>query len=127
VGKLPLEPIKQILKDGCNANQVSVEAIVDLRDFLEQISITLSKQAAGEMVKLNRSRERHGLEEQRRLPGWIIKKATNNVLSKIDFKNTGSRFTEIENPDGNTMSTERKAVKSAKEKHDDIGGDADGP
>jgi hypothetical protein len=127
VGKLPLEPIRQILKEESNINQISVDAVVELRDFLEYITIRLSEEASREMVKFNKSREWHGLKKKRRLPRWIIKEATNNVLKKIANKETGSRFAEIRNPGGKNMSLQTQAAKSAKKETDNAGGDTGEP
>jgi len=119
VGKLPLESIRQILKKECDSYQVSLEAVVGLQDFLEQVTIGLAKEASEEMVKYNRNRERNGLRKKKRLPGWITKRITNNVLKKISYKKMGSRFAEVENPDGNNMSIDAKAAKPDNETTDD--------
>jgi len=118
VGKLPLESIRQILKKECDSYQVSLEAVVGLRDFLEQVTIGLAREASEEMVKYNRNRERNGLRKKKRLPGWITKRITNNVLKKISYKKMGFWPRETENP-GGTMSTKTEATKPDNKTTDD--------
>ncbi|MEA2054703.1 MAG: hypothetical protein U9O96_06305 [Candidatus Thermoplasmatota archaeon] len=110
-----MKPIKEILNQECNSHQISVEAVIKTRDFLEEITTRLAKEGIKEMDKYNEGRKIQGLKEIKRLPAWVVEKVTHNILKQIDDTNIGFRSEEVVSLGGCKMLKDKKAIKSAKE------------
>ena len=117
---IPLNPIRQLMIDNCPYH-VSVEAVMGLRDFLEDIIGIMTGTAAEEFKKINKDRERQGLKPLKRLNGWVLKKVCDNVLNGDAIKVMGLQSTVIVGPGGKKMYAQTKATKSAKKDNDNHG------
>ncbi|HEC76826.1 MAG TPA: hypothetical protein ENI33_06180 [Thermoplasmatales archaeon] len=93
---LPLKPIKTILKQKCNGNQISIEAAIELKYFLEKVAKDVAEKSSNEFLKYNEYRKRQGLREAKRLSSSIIKK----VLKQFYYNNMGSQIRESVSPGG---------------------------
>ena len=118
---IPLNPVRRLISDNCPYH-VSLEAVMGLRDFLENIAGEMAGSAADELKKLNQGRERQGLKPLKRLNGWVVRKVCDNVLNGDTVKDRGLQSTVIVGPGGKKMSAQTKATKSAKEDDRSTGG-----
>jgi len=106
---LPKNPIKDILSQGCNPYQISVEAVIQTKDFLEELTRKVAKLAKRRMDEYNALRKSQGLREIRRLPSWITEEITHKVLKQIMDYNMGLQSKEVANPGGENMSADISA------------------
>ena len=109
---LPLKPIKEILRQECNSHQISIEAVIESRNFLEKLMHELSKKAMEEFTRLNDRRKKLGLPKLKRLNSWAVRKASEKVLKQFGNNEMGSQSKppEIGSPGGN-MEKVKEATK----------------
>lgn len=111
---LPLNPIKEILKQECNPHQISMEAVIESRNFLQELMRKLSKNAEEELAQLNKRRKKLGLPRLKRLNAWAVKKAEEKVFNNTNNNDTGSPSRRIRSLGGKMLAS-MKPTKSAKD------------
>ena len=96
----PKNPIKEILSQECNPYQISVEAVIQTKSFLEELTGIVAKLAKRRMDTYNISRKAQGLGEIKRLSSWITEEIIHNILKQIKDYNMGLQPEEIVIPGG---------------------------
>jgi len=119
---LPTKPVRDILKQHCPYH-ITAEAIIESKHFLEAMMAYLSMEANKEFEGLNERREKLGLPRLKRLNLWSVKKASEKVLKRLEFNDTGLQSNGFVSLGGENMSADKNATKSAKEKCRDSGGE----
>lgn len=100
---IPLNSVRKIMKKHC-PHHISTEAVIKLRDMLEEIALKIAKSAVEEFDKLNRNRECQGLRPLKRLNSWCIHNAyIINYLKSNTIKNWGLQSQGVVNPGGENM------------------------
>ena len=95
---LPLKPIRNLLAQGCpNHMHISDDAIVALRDSLEDIIHLVGCTSTREFEELNRNRERQGLRRLKRLNAWVIEKVAQKIINGSAISSMGSQPAMIGN------------------------------
>jgi|GEM_PF-2455571 hypothetical protein len=108
---IPLNTIRKIIEKYCSYH-ISTEAVIKLRDVLEEIASKIAKSAVEEFDKLNRNREYQGLRPLKRLNSWCISKAyIINYLKSNNIKNWGLQSNGVVNPDGENMPAGKSTAK----------------
>jgi len=103
----PKNPIKEILSQECNPYQISVEAVIQTKSFLEELTGIVASLAKEKMDTYNTSRKVQGLGEIKRLPSWITEEIIHNLLKQIKDYNMGLQPEEIVIPQGGNMSADK--------------------
>jgi len=112
---IPLNPIRKIIIAEDSSCHISMEAVMVLRDVIEELARDIVNGALQEFQKRNSNRARQGLHPLKRIDAWAIKEANAKVLKQQKDNHTGSQPAMIGGPGGKKMSTQTKATKSAKE------------
>ena len=102
----PKNPIKEILSQECNPYQISVEAVIQTKSFLEELTGIVAKLAKRRMDTYNISGKAQGLGEIKRLSSWITEEIIHNILKQIKDYNMGLQPEEIVIPQGGKMSAD---------------------
>ncbi|RLF45438.1 MAG: hypothetical protein DRN17_02580 [Thermoplasmata archaeon] len=112
----PKNPIKEILGQECNPYQISMDSVIITKNFLEELTIRVAKLAKKRMDEYNTSRKAQGLEEIKRLPGWIVEEVIHNILKELDVIDTGLQHdqNELRSPGSENMSAQTNTVKPDK-------------
>jgi len=119
---LPLKPIRDLLEQGFpNHMHISDDAIVALRDTLEDIIQYIGYESIKEFERLNSNRERQGLRRLRRLNHWAVKSAAQKIINEDSIFNMGSQPAMIENH-GDTMHRHETATKPKTTHHHELVG-----
>lgn len=119
--KIPLKPLRKILGQNCPF-PISNDAVVLLRDSLEDVISYVGSVSLKEFEDLNHYRKRQGLRPLKGLNGWSIRKACDKILKRDADSDWGLQSTGIVGPGGDTMYTHIQATKSAKKDTDTHGG-----
>ena len=118
---IPLKPLRKILGHGCPFH-ISEDAPRATRDLLEHILHQIKIFAIQEFEDLNNNRKQQGLKPLKRLNGWAVRRACDNILKPDTVNDMGLQSNGIVSPGGNTMYTHIQATKSAKKDTDTYGG-----
>jgi len=105
----PKNPIKEILSQECSPYQISVEAVIQIKNFLEELTGIVASLAKEKMETYNTSRKVQGVGGIKRLPIWITEEITHNLLKQIKDYNMGLQPEEIAIPQGGKMSADNSA------------------
>jgi len=114
---LHLKPIKKLLKQDC-PYPVSSEAIILLRDRLEEFAHTIKDQAILEFEKLNRDRRAQGLYPLKRLNALAISRAAEKVFSSEGYSIMGLQSKGATSP-GDEMLIDKFVTKPERTTDDD--------
>lgn len=112
---IPLGPIREIIAKN-SPYDISMQAVVGLRDIIEELAKDIVNSALQEFQKRNSNRARQGLRHLKRIDVWAIKEASGKVLKAQIDNDIGSQSAMIGGQGGKKMSTQTKATKSATEK-----------
>lgn len=109
---IPLKPIREILKQDCPYH-VSNEAVILLRDKLEEIAWAIKQESIKEFERYNNYRRTQGLSPKKRLNRWAIMKGHHNALKQKSDNGMGLQSNGAVSP-GDEMPTDKVVTKSAK-------------
>ena len=118
---IPLKPLRKILGQDCPSH-ISEDATLATRDVLEYILHQIRIFSLKEFEDLNNNRKQQGLKPLKRLNGWAVRRACDNILKPETVNDMGLQSNGIVGPGGNTMYTHIQATKSAKKDTDTYGG-----
>jgi len=96
---IPIAPIRKILRQQFS-HHISQEAIVRVKDFVEDILIEFAKEIDEEFKRYNNLRIKQGLRCKKRIPVWLVNKVSNKFLNMNGTVYVGSQSSEVVNPDG---------------------------
>ena len=109
---LPLKPIRDLLtQEFPDSMHITDDAILALRDTLEDIIHQIGCASFRKFEELNNNRERHGLRRLRRLNSWSIEKAAQKIINGSTISSMGSQPTMIGSPDGEKMLESKSVIK----------------
>ena len=111
---IPLKPVKRIFGQHC-PHQITTEALVELKNSLEEIAAYLAMEAGREFEELNKHREKLGLRRLKRLNGWAVEKASEKVLKRLRFNGMGLQSNGVVSPGGGKMNEKDTAKTRKKE------------
>ena len=109
---IPLGPIRKILKQDCPYH-VSNEAVIMLRDKIEEIARAIKEESIKEFERYNDHRRAQGLPPKKRLNRWAIMKGHSNALKQKSDNGVGLQSNGAASP-GDEMPTDKAVTKSAK-------------
>ena len=101
---IPLKPLRKILGQDCPFH-ISEDATRATRDLLEHILNQIKIFAIQEFEDLNNNRKQQGLKPLKRLNGWAVRRACDNILKPETVNDMGLQYNGIVSPGGNTMYT----------------------
>ena len=107
---LPLTPIRNLLVQNCPFH-LSDDAIISLRDILEDIIHMTCYGSIQEFEELNSNRERQGLPRLKRLNSWAIKRAAKKIINDSTILSMGSQPAMIGSLDGEKMLESKSVIK----------------
>ena len=109
---LPLKPIRDLLSQECpDSMHITDDAILALRDTLEDIIHQVRHLSIREFEILNSNRECQGLRRLRRLNAWSIEKAVQKIINGETISSMGSQPAMIRSPDGEKMLESKSVIK----------------
>jgi len=98
MSSLPLTPIRDLLTQDCPGSMhITDDAIIALRDSLEDIIQYIGYESVKEFERLNRNRKQQGLRRLKRLNSWSIERAVQKIINGETISYIGSRSAMIEN------------------------------
>ncbi|HEC77080.1 MAG TPA: hypothetical protein ENI33_07485 [Thermoplasmatales archaeon] len=75
---IPLSSIRRIMERYCPYH-ISMEAVMALRNLIEEITSKITMDAVEKFEKMNKCREAHGLSKLKRLNAWAVKNSEYNI------------------------------------------------
>ena len=111
---IPLKPIREILKQDCPYH-VSNEAVILLRDKLEEIARAIKQESIKEFERYNNHRRTQGLSPKKRLNRWAIMKGHHNALKQESNTEMGLQSNGVVSPGGGKMDEKNTAETRKKE------------
>jgi len=105
--KIPLNTIKELMRRHCPYH-ISMEAVITLRDLLEDIASKTIIEAVKKFEDLNNHREKQGLSRLKRLNAWAVKNSNfpKRFINSQKNKNRGLQPNEIAIPEGGNVSAD---------------------
>ena len=120
---LPLKPIRDLLtQDFPDSMHITDDAILALRDTLEDIIHRIGCASLREFDELNGNREQQGLRTLKRLNSCAVKKACDNILKPERVNDMGLQSQEIISLGDKNMARHTLVTKSAKKDSEEHGG-----
>lgn len=116
---LPLKPLSRMLRQNCHYH-ISSEAIVLLRNILEELVYEIRRNALKEFEEMNNRREQQGLPLLKRLNSWALRKAIDNILKSNSDNGMGLQSNGAVSPGGDKMVTDKNATKPVKATDDQV-------
>jgi len=110
---IPLKPLRELLKQDCPYD-VSNEAVILLRDKLEEIARAIKQESIKEFERYNDHRRTQGLPPKKRLNRWAIMKGHRNALKQESNTGMGLQSYGAVSPGGKVLAS-KESTKSAKE------------
>lgn len=101
---ISLHSIRKIVEKHCPYH-ISVEAIIALRDMVEEIASNIAIDAVRKFEELNENREKQGLRRLKRFSPWAIKNSDYNktIINILKNKNMGLQSQGVATPGGENM------------------------
>lgn len=87
---IPLTSIKRVFKQH-SQNHISQEAVIRVKDFLEEILNHFAREIEKEFHRYNEIRRLQGLRKKKRIPAWIVCKVSTKFLNAVANLNRGSQ------------------------------------
>lgn len=85
---LPRKPFKRLLSERCDC-QISSDAVIQLRHFIETLATEISAQTKAEFDKCNERRVAQGLPKLRRINEYAVEKAIERFLAGKNDDDSG--------------------------------------
>ena len=118
---IPLNSIRRIMERHCPYH-ISMEAIILLRDMIEEIAANITIDVVKNFEEMNEFRKIQGLRKLKRLNAWAVKNS-NFVITFINShnnKNKGFQSEGIVIPGSDNMSAQTIAAKPDNKTTDDM-------
>jgi len=90
---------------------ITDDAILALRDALEDIIHQIGHHSLSNFEVLNSNRERQGLRALKRLNSWSIEKAAQKIINEDTISSIGAQPAMVRSPDGERMLKSKSVIK----------------
>ena len=101
---IPLNSIRRIMERHCPYH-ISMEAIILLRDMIEEIAANITIDVVKNFEEMNEFRKIQGLRKLKRLNAWAVKNSNYNktIINALKNKNKGLQSQGVVTPGGGKM------------------------
>jgi len=123
---IPFHSVKRIMDRHC-PHHISTEAVLTLRDLLEEIASKVTIESVRRFENLNKCREGQGLRPLKRLNAWAVRavmdsknsKSNKEFINGLKNKNKGLQPEGIVIPGSDNMSAQTNTANARQKTTDD--------